>query len=319
MTSLSPNDARARLRKALAEELRRPVMAEAHRVAEHALEERGAYEGPILFYGSCLRAESPEGVMDVYLLPPTYRAFHGGTVTALLNWLIPPNVYFWNVRDRGQTLRAKVAAVSLGQFAAFCRFRSWNPSIWARFCQPAALLHAPSEESTDATVDALVEAVITAARWGAMLGPERGRSRDYWEALFRATYRAELRPERDNRPALVYEANQERYDRLLPLAWAAAGLAYEQDEDGVYAPALSARARRAARWRWLTRRFAGKSLSALRLVKGAFTFAGAVDYLVWKIERHSGARLELLPWQRRHPFLAAPFLFVKLRRQGAVR
>jgi hypothetical protein len=44
-----------------------------------------------------------------------------------------------------------------------------------------------------------------------------------------------------------------------------------------------------------------------------------MDYVAWKIERHRGVRIEVKPWQRRFPLLAAPGLYWKLRRRGILR
>jgi hypothetical protein len=60
-------------------------------------------------------------------------------------------------------------------------------------------------------------------------------------------------------------------------------------------------------------------LSVARLVKAAFTFQDGAQYLLWKIERHSGVTIEVTPWQRRHPVLASSVLFWKLYRKGAFR
>jgi hypothetical protein len=70
---------------------------------------------------------------------------------------------------------------------------------------------------------------------------------------------------------------------------------------------------------WRFRRLVGKLLSILRLAKGVFTFDGGVDYILWKIERHSGVKATATPWQRRHPLLAAPGLAWRLYRRGAFR
>ena len=67
------------------------------------------------------------------------------------------------------------------------------------------------------------------------------------------------------------------------------------------------------------RRLAGKLLSALRLAKAAFTFQGGADYIVWKIERHSGKKIVLTDWQKRHPIIAGVMLLGALLRNGAVR
>ena len=68
--------------------------------------------------------------------------------------------------------------------------------------------------------------------------------------------------------------------------------------------------------RWRRR---GKTLNLLRLIKAVFTFEGAVDYALWKVERHAGVRPEISAWERRHPILAAPVLLWRFHRAGAFR
>ena len=82
---------------------------------------------------------------------------------------------------------------------------------------------------------------------------------------------------------------------------------------------VSPEARRRAARRWFRRRIVGKTLSVLRLMKSAFTFEDGASYLVWKIERHSGVRFELTPWQKRHPILASGTLFWRIYRAGGFR
>lgn len=309
--------ARERLAALTRAELQRPILPAAGELAAHVRGLYGDSVGPILFYGSCLRAETPEGVMDLYLLTRSHREFNATATLAGLNALIPPNIFYWETDRGGQRLRGKGAALTLEQFRASCRFDAWSPSVWARFCQPSRLVDAPTEADVSATVDAIVEAVITAGRWAALLGPEAGSARDFWTALFAATYSVELRPERPDRPQQIVDADPERYAALLPLAWEAAGVEFERRGNEL-APRVSAAARRDAGRMWAARRAWGKVLSGLRISKGVLTFDGAVDYLLWKIERHSGVRVDATEWQKRHPFLAAPSVFVKLWRAGAI-
>jgi hypothetical protein len=63
----------------------------------------------------------------------------------------------------------------------------------------------------------------------------------------------------------------------------------------------------------------GKMLSVIRLAKATTTFAGGVDYLAWKINRHSGAGIVVKPWQRRWPIIGALTLLPRLLRRGAIR
>ncbi|MCA9535168.1 MAG: hypothetical protein KC593_15860 [Myxococcales bacterium] len=315
--------ARDRLAARVREELSAPVLPEAHDVARYARQLHGDAYGPALFYGSCLRADSPEGIMDVYLLSRTHAAFHGqtprGRALAGLNWLIPPNIYFWMIpHPQHGSLRAKVAVVTEQQFREGASVDAWSPSIWARFCQPCVLLDAPDEAARERVVDTIVTAILTAARWAAYLGPSKGTARDYWTALFAATYGAELRPERNNRPAIIYDAHPERYDALLRDAWAALEIPVEVS-GAVLTPKVNTAAKAVAKRGFVARQRSGKGISVARIVKGALTFSGGVDYLLWKVERHSGVSVELSDWQRKHPFLGAPGVYLQLRRAGAVR
>jgi hypothetical protein len=70
---------------------------------------------------------------------------------------------------------------------------------------------------------------------------------------------------------------------------------------------------------WRRRQFKGKALTLVRLAKATTTFAGGVDYIAWKINRHAGAGIEVKPWQRRWPILGALTLLPRLWRRGAIR
>ena len=83
------------------------------------------------------------------------------------------------------------------------------------------------------------------------------------------------------------------------------------------APALALATRSATGW--TRRRIEGKALSVVRLAKASATFAGGVDYIAWKINRHAGTQIEIKPWQRRHPLLAAVSLLPQLLRSRAIR
>ena len=100
----------------------------------------------------------------------------------------------------------------------------------------------------------------------------------------------------------IVDADAERYRRF-----------------GEAIPLTTTMTRPAAERIWQKLRARGKRASVLRLAKAAFTFSGGIDYLAWKINRHAGTKIDIKPWQRRHPLVAALFLVPKLLRQGAVR
>ena len=70
---------------------------------------------------------------------------------------------------------------------------------------------------------------------------------------------------------------------------------------------------------WRLRRIVGKIFSVLRLAKGAVTFEGAIDYALWKIQRHSNTAIDINWRDQRYPLLSLASTFIKLFREGAIR
>ena len=295
---------RETLEQLVAGELAAPVPDALDALTREILRRHGSGIAAILFYGSCRRTGDVSGLLDLYVLHDGHRAFHRRTMAALLNRLLPPNILFLTVPYGEGMIRAKVAILSCRQFGRRMRLESMDTTLWARFSQPATLLHSRDEAVRHWLEAALAEGIRTAVRWGTGLGPPDRTSAEVWHTLFAHTYAAELRPERNDRPALVYDTNPVWFDRAIALG-----------DD----PALDEAGRRRLRTAWAMRRIWGKALNILRLAKASFTVENGTDYLVWKIERHSGVPLVLSQWQRRHPLLAAPALLWRLRRSGAIR
>jgi hypothetical protein len=265
----------------------------------------------VLFYGSCLRSgEDRDHVADLYLVVERYRAAYANPLLALANWMLPPNVFYFETPFEDRLVRAKYAIVALPHLERLVRPQTLQSYFWARFAQPMRLLWVRDGESRARVVDALAQAVTATAEESRALVD---RPDELFGRAFRESYASELRSEGADRAAALYRFDQARYDRL---AEALLGSDFAKAADDTHA---HRRARRRATARWRRRRLAGKTLSVLRLMKGAFTFKDGARYLLWKIERHSGVRHDLTPWQRRHPILASSVLFWQLYRKGAFR
>ncbi len=273
----------------------------------------------VLFYGSALRTGALDGILDYYVLLDELRAWPASWLARLANRVLPPNVAYLESPVEGCILRAKYAVLSMPQFSRRMAATSRDTTLWARFSQPCACAFVRSDADRGAVAEVLCKAARTAAQWAAWLGPARDTAAGFWRALYARTYDAELRVESAMRGPDLVDRESTRYARLLPAAWEMSGIAFDATADGLLAPRLDPRQRRRAARRWSRRRGFGRLLNLLRLVKSAFTFDGAMDYVAWKIERHSGVRLALSPWQRRHPVLAAPGLYWRLRKLGLLR
>lgn len=289
------------------QELSKPQPPAIMAAAQAAKERFGEQALAVLFYGSCLRTgQVADQILDFYIIVDDYRSAYGSRLLAAANRLLPPNVFYAETRFNQTTIRAKIAVLSLQDFIDRAGPRRLNISIWARFSQPAALLYAANRAVSESLAAAVAEAAKTMLCAALPLTPEIAGPQEVWQKAFELTYSAELRSEGSGKAAELYGLDKERYDAITPLVFKAL--------EGTPSISLGT-----ARRRWLWRRANGKTVSFLRLVKAAFTFDGGVDYLAWKIKRHSGVEIEIRPWQRRHPILAGFLLFLRLRLKGAFR
>lgn len=296
----------ADLEAIIEEEMAAPASEAVHAIAAAA---RAQHPGTlaVLFYGSCLRSGSDEGgLVDLYLLVDSYGKAHRNPLSALGNRVLPPNVYYIEAPFDGRTVRAKYAVVTLAQLEELVTSRAFHPYFWARFAQPTGLLWSGSTDASARVKRLLARAVETLAREARPLLSREADAKALFVRAFSETYRTELRAEGASRAAELVARYETRYLRL--------GEVLLPD-----LPAPMAREEAAAQRRWRGRRLLGKVLSVARLTKAAFTFAGGQGYLLWKIERHSGVRVEPRAWEQRHPLLSAPFLAWRVYRKGGFR
>jgi len=293
--------------------------------AMSAAEALRAHFGPssvvaILFYGSCLRDGDDEGkILDFYVIVDRYRDTFGAGLKALANAVLPPNVFYFENPFEARVVRSKVAVFSLRHFEEAASARHFDSYVWARYAQPSALLYAGNEEIRRRIEAAVAACAVALVEKTVPLFDKPFSAAELWSRGFTETYRAELRSEGPGKGAEIYAQNASRYEGLAASALALSKWPVTAHDDDTYSTSAGAGARFRASASWRARRLYCSTLNVLRLVKAVFTFSGGIDYLAWKITRHSGVQIEITPWQRRHPLLAGPALFWRLRRKGAFR
>lgn len=269
----------------------------------------------ILLYGSCHASDTPhEGVVDFYVIVESYDTSYLAAKDRWLNRLMPPNVYYIETAD-APVLRAKYAVMSLEDLRLAVDGISLSPTVWARFSQPVRLVLPQSDEAQAQIADCVIKAMETSL-WSVRPMLTFGAStEEMWVRLMTESYRTELRVEGADRARHLYDKGRAHFERVTPLLRRILGVAASQ------APKIQPPAwpRRRAQTVWFLRRAQGKMLSLLRLSKASLTFEGGLNYLAWKIERHSGLHVHLAPWMHRFPVVAGLVLALKLRLQGIIR
>lgn len=297
------------LQDLIATESRAEAFPAALAMVDHLKETYGSSVRAVVFYGSCLRLGTDENLMlDFYVLVDRMAEAISNPVSAALGTVLPPNVYYHECDFEDRVVRAKVAVMTLGGFARGTDGSTLASALWARFAQPAAIVYAKDETARTTVQRALARAVKTLLAKTAPLMSGPYSIRALWVTAFQATYRAELRPEP---PAKAEELVSLQEARFVQVGEAAAR------EIGLDANATAGPDARAV-WGWRIRRWWGRTLNVLRLIKAAFTFSGGLDYAVWKIERHSGVKIELTERDRAHPVLTGLRLLFRVKRDGGL-
>ncbi len=283
----------------IAQEMAEPVDPRVSAMATAIAAKHGAASLAIVFYGSCLRENQLDELMlDFYLIVSDYAAAYPKRWLATANRLIPPNVFPF-VQEG---LSAKYAVLTQRDFAALMGPEATNVSVWARFAQPVRLVWTASAATQSEMIRIVAQAPITLTHLAKPMTNSTAAN-SVWRTGFALTYECELRAERTNRSGSIVDADPDRYARIFAVLPPSADL---------LPPDLAKR-------RWAKLRRTGKMMSVLRLAKASLTFAGGIDYLAWKINRHAGTNIAITPWQRRWPLIGAIILLPRLFRQGAIK
>jgi hypothetical protein len=274
----------------------------------------------ILFYGSCLRSGDPfDGLVDLYLIVDNYRCANSSWLKALLNQLLPPNVFYAEFPFQGKTIRCKYAILSTRDLQRGTSTRWFQAYLWGRFSQPTALAWWRNEAAHRNAALSMAQAVITFLNRALPSTPAKGSVQSLWQNALKLSYATELRPESHGRARELTAANTSYYQRVTELAAPRLIHHLTLAGDGNYQTNIPATVRWLSRQHWRLRTLQGKLLSLARLSKALFTFEGGLDYIAWKLERHSGEAIEIPDRVRRYPLIFVWGMVWRLYRRGVFR
>jgi hypothetical protein len=261
----------------------------------------------VLFYGSGLwKKADDDTVYDFYVLIDSYRDWGSSWSMTLAGSILAPNVYYTECVDgTGKIVRCKYAVMRVDQFVKASQGKTITPQIWARFAQPSCIVYVLNDMVRNKVVKALSNCVMTFHRYALPLTRQDAKSRDIWLQGLAGTYGAELRSERPDRTAVLFESSA---DSLTKRTKAVLPFLTEIKRDSQWAVLVN-----------VVKRPIQKTVTLFRLMKAVFTFEGGVDYILWKIERQSGVAMKATDFQRKYPLIGAWPLVWKLWRKGAFR
>lgn len=275
----------------------------------------------IIVYGSCLRSGDVfDGLVDLYAVVDDYRV-NPGRLLAAANRLLCPNVFYLEVDRAGRRIRSKYGIISRGDLLKNTT-RCFESYFWGRLAQPVAILYSRRAEDRVVLETALANARETLLARALPALPGNGKLNDLCTGALSLSYSTELRAEGPQRArelvlagggfhAGVAQQWGARFPHLLKIRC--------RDGELFYESGYRRRDRILADIAWKLRRLWGKFLSLCRLSKALFTFRGGLDYIAWKLERHSGQTVEIPARVRRRPLIYGWIFAWRLYRRGVIK
>ncbi len=290
------------------------VPAVAEELAARLAAAAGGSVEAVILYGSHLLGAKPDrhSALDFVVVVDDYARFYRSLreageihrwprVMAALSRVLPPNVIAFTPDD-GAAGIAKCLVVDRADFARALGPRPPDHFLLARMVQRVALVLAADPERAR-----WIEGVLDDARAGVLewVGPflaESFDAEDVGRRLLEVCYRAEFRPEARNRADTIFETQRTHFqERLRPVLQAAAATGRLIQDGGRYRFATTPG--RAARRRWQRYLAWSKARVTARWLKHVVTFDNWLPYIVRKVERRTGMKVELTPLERNLPLL----------------
>jgi len=279
----------------------------------------------VIFFGSCLLGTSPNAASaaDLIVVVRDYTRFyqdigsqlpaarHIGIITSL-NRVLPPNII--NLNDPGgMRAGAKCFIVSDRDFKHGMSMASRDYFFRGRLSQRVEIVYARNAEAREHMEEYLAMARRLTLTWVPLYLSERFSVTEYCRRMLEVSYAGEIRPESNERVDEVFDAQVEFfrlvYGRILDDAVVGGQLVRDEEFYRLAEPPSKARR---GHFRRFWRR--SKIRATLRWLKYMLTFDDWLDYIVLKVERRTGMRVELTHAERRLPFLLLwPKVFRVLR------
>jgi len=304
----------AALLDVVATEAERPLPFAVTAFVDAARHRFGACVAAIVFYGSCRRADQADGLYDLYVIVDNYRSLPW--MEAVLAAALPPNVYYLETVTELGTRRAKCTLISRADFARGVQ-RWFHSYLWGRFCQPVSLAFSRDPHVREEILNGLGHAILKFIGEAVLLQAAEFDTRTLWIEGLRTSYSTELRSEGPDRAVDLFASHAAYYNAVT--AAAAANTPMAATALGRWRSTLTPSRRRLGILTWRIRGITGKTQALARILKAWITFDGGFDYIIWKLERHSGRHIDVPEHVRRHPALHMWSFFWRLYRAGVFR
>ncbi len=276
----------------------------------------------VILYGSCLHPSTrkPSSSPDFYIILDSYIRVLPNIFHSILNYILPPNVYYIQLKRGEDLIEAKYNTITLKDLQRETTLSAGSLFTLGRFGKRLGLIYIKSGYENE-IINCIYNAMLTNAFLTLGIVRDEFTLEEFIISLLGLSYAGEVRVERDTKIRELFDAFGDFYrfvySRILSEFEVHIKAVIKKDDH--YRLNLSEEEMQIRREH--TQRFIQRSrrLSVLRWPKSIYTFGNYVDYLILKVERSKGIKIELSPLERRFPLIFGWRHFFKLLRRGMIK
>ena len=266
----------------------------------------------VVAYGSSLSAvtRSSTSTPDFFVIVDAYPEFYASRFHAILNAFLPPNVYHYKLGNS----QSKYSVVSLTRLRKESRFPS-DLYLAGRFSKKIEVAWSRNEATTQEVLGIQRACARAVAEKTLPLMPARFSLDEFCQAAIRLSYLGDVRVEAKDKIQKLFDADPAFYRETYAPILVDLGIARE--ETGYRKDPHPADAIR----RLLVQGFllSCKIRAQLRWPKAMFTASDWLDYVLQKIERTQGIRIDLTARQKKLWFIYGWKYFLLLKRKNLIK
>lgn len=275
----------------------------------------------ILFYGSCLfsTTQRQSSFPDFYILVSNLGRYHRSPWHATLNRILPPNVYYGDFSSGVESLRCKYCVMTVDQFARETSHRAHDIHHLGRFSKQFCMAYSRDAATAHTIVDSAIQAMLVLVPHSLARLPERFSLEEFVLTQLGLSYLGERRVVEPTKVNSLLDASKDYYlaiySTVLSLYFRRHKTPVPSGGSTFSQPGVDKEQRQRTE-SFLQR---SRTRGIFRWPKYILTVDNWLQYILDKLERHQGVKVELTALQRKYPLIFGWPVYFDLRRKGIVK
>ncbi len=275
----------------------------------------------VIFFGSFLSSvtRKQSSFRDFFVILDTYKSAGGG-FERLMHRVLPPDLYRVTLKmPDGSASECKYYLLSVDHLIKTTGPEAPDMYVLGRLSKQVACVYQRNQAAKMLVARCLASAAEMAFRYAAAIMDRPMQKQELFKLVLQLSYMAERRLEDERKIEELFNAGEHYYNRVY------GELLERLVQEGLSQSMPDGRYRRTPGTEGITRgqarRFLKRSRrrAKLRWPKMIITVDNWMDYLIAKLERTHGVKIDLPDWERKTWFITGWRHYIKLKRQGKIR